>query len=133
MIDMKKLLSVPLLLLAVVLKSCSISDADKTEFRDYFYYRISVIVEYDEMIDSGEEIHINDWFYFLENCSYLETLTGNKFHYLDAEPPYYECAEQLSADTTNLSKWYDSNKDKWSMKKADMYVYKKRRGHTVYF
>ena len=133
MIDMKRVLSMPLLLLAVVLNSCGISDANKDEFKDYFYYRVSAIAEYDEMIESGDEIHMNDWFYFLENCSYLETLTGYKLSYIDAEPPYYESVSQMSIDTANLSKWYVLNKDKWSMKKADMYVYKKRRGHTVYF
>lgn len=133
MIEMRNVFSMPLLLLATVLNSCSISDADKTEFKEYFRHRVSAIVEYDEMVESGGEIHINDWCYFLENCSYLETLTGCKLNYIDTEPPYYESVEMLSLDTTNLSKWYDLNKDKWSMKKADMYVYKKRRGHTVYF
>ena len=130
---MKKALLIPLLLLAVVFNSCGISDADKDEFKDYFYFRVSAIAEYDEMIESGGEIHPNDWFYFLENCGYLETLTGYKLNYVAAEPPFYESVSQMSMDTANLSKWYVSNKDKWSMKKADMYVYKKRGGHTVYF
>lgn len=129
----KRACLIPLLLLATVFTACRISDADKDEFKDYFYYRVSAIAEYDEMIETGGEIHPNDWFYFLENCSYLETLTGYKLNYIVAEPPFYKSVSQMSIDTANLSKWYVSNKDKWSMKKADMYVYKKRRGHTVYF
>ena len=127
---MKKLL---ILIATVLFSSCCVSEKEKNEFRDYFFFRISIIVDYNELVESGNEIHLNDWMVFLENCSYLETLSGYKFNFNDSDPPYYESIDQLVADTTNLSKWYNQNEGKWTMQKADKYVYKKRKGHTIFF
>ena len=122
-------------LLAVVLSSCVPSKEERIEFREYYDYRVSELVEYDNMFsDTGcVEIHLNDWMNFLENCSYLEALTGCELHYNRSEPPCYENKGALSADTAALMKWYAENGEQWTMKRADKYVYKKRKGHTVYF
>lgn len=124
-----------IVLLAVALTSCAPKKEERIEFREYFDYRVSELVDYDNMFnDTGcVEIHLNDWMNFLENCSYLETLTGCELHYTDCEPPYYENKGLLSVDTAALMKWYADNGKRWTMKRADKYVYKKRRGHTVYF
>ena len=124
---------IAILFLSFVFFSCNISREEKEEFRDYFYYRVSTIGEYNNLFNSGNEIHLNDWMFFLENCSWLETLTGCKLGFIDVEPPYYENNDQMTIDTTNLSHWYNRNKNNWSMRKADEYVYRKRNGHTVYF
>ncbi len=127
---MKKII---VILLSIAFTSCHVSKKDKLEFKDYFFYRVSVIVNYNNLVENGEDIHLNDWMVFLENCSYLETLTGCNLNFIDSEPPYYECPSQLSKDTANLSNWYNHNGDKWTMQKADKYVYKKRKGHSVFF
>lgn len=124
---------IAILLLSFICLACNISREEKDEFKDYFYYRVSTIVEYNDLVKSGNEIHLNDWMFFLENCSWLETLTGCKLGFIRAEPPYYENDNQMAIDTTNLLRWYNCNKDDWSMRKADEYVYRERRGHTVYF
>lgn len=122
-----------ILFLSFIFFSCNLSREEKDEFRDYFYYRVSEIVEYNDLVKSGNEIHLNDWMFFLENCSWLETLTGCKLGFIAMEPPYYESDNQMAIDTTNLLQWYNRNKNNWSMRKADEYVYRKRKGHTVYF
>lgn len=113
--------------------SCSVSKEEMLEFKDYYYFRMHAIVEYEKMVEKGEDIHLNDWMVFLENCSYLENLTGYHFSYIKTEPPYYEDTNQLKQDTAYLTKWFEKNKGRWSMRKADKYVYKKRKGHTVFF
>ena len=119
--------------MAIAFSSCRPSESDRMEFRDYYFFRVSEIVDYNQQVESGGEIHINDWMVFLENCSYLETLTGYKLGYIDGEPPFYEKQSQLTLDTIKLSNWYRQNGGEWTMQKADKYVYKKRRGHTVFF
>lgn len=122
-----------ILVLAIVFSSCHISEKDKMEFKEYYFYRVSSIVEYNDLVENGGEIHLNDWMVFLENCCYLETLTGCNLNFIDSEPPYYENTNQLITDTANLSNWYNQHGEKWTIQKADKYVYKKRRGHTVFF
>ncbi len=124
---------IAILFLSFIFFSCNLSREEKDEFRDYFYYRVSIIADYNDLVKSGNEIHLNDWMFFLENCSWLETLTGCKLSFIAMEPPYYENDNQMAVDTTNLLQWYNRNKNNWSMRKADEYVYRKRKGHTVYF
>lgn len=124
---------VAILFLSFFIVSCNISQEEKDEFRDYFFYRVSTIVDYNDLVNSGDDIHLNDWMFFLENCSWLETLTGCTLSYIETEPPYYENDVQMSKDTTNLFQWYNCNRNNWSIRKADEYVYRKRKGHTVYY
>ena len=116
--------------------ACNLNDIDdKALFADYFSYRLSVIADYESQWndDNQHDICTQEWMYFLENCDYLESLTGCHFHYLDSEPPFYENHELFMKDSTYLNDWLNDNGGHWTIRKADAYVYKKRKGHTVYY
>lgn len=116
-----------------VCTSCSISNTDRNEFSDYYHFRISEIVDYNILTQSTSDIHMQDWLRFLENCDYLESLTGCKFHYIQSEPPIYNDTALFKQDTALLARWLSENGKYWSKQKADKYVYEKRKGHDVYF
>ena len=55
---MKKII---VILLSIAFTSCHVSKKDKLEFKDYFFYRVSVIVNYNNLVENGGDIHLNDW------------------------------------------------------------------------
>lgn len=118
------------------LYACNNSDIDDIEsFKDYYYYRMSVLSDYELKWndDDQHDICTQEWMYFLENCSYLESLTGCSLNYTDSEPPFYKSHGLFMKDTSILNKWFKENGEHWTIRKADAYVYKKRKGHTVYY
>lgn len=126
---MKKIMFMVVLLLL----ACDSSKMVDREFKDYYYFRISELIDYDNLCASGDEIHIQDWARFLETCSYLEMLTGCELHYTHSEPPGYANIQLLEDDTATLGSWFRTQGHKWTKSKADRYVYRKRKGHDVYF
>ena len=118
------------------LMSCDKLDIDDEEtFKKYYMYRISVLSDYELALNNEgpHAICCQEWMYFLENCSYLESLTGCCFHFINSEPPHYLNHSLFVEDSLYLQEWLAENGKKWTMRKSDAYVYKKRRGHSVYY
>lgn len=120
-------------MVVLLLLACDSSKMVDREFKDYYYFRISELIDYDNLCASGDEIHIQDWARFLETCSYLDMLTGCELHYTHSEPPGYANIQLLEDDTATLGSWFRTQGHKWTKSKADRYVYRKRKGHDVYF
>lgn len=125
-----------IIIVLVFLDSCNCDNNNETvSFVDYYNYKVSIITDYESMWENNDTCVVceHEWMYFLENCSYLEALTGCHFHFIDAEPPYYKTHDLYVKDSLFLSDWLNENQNKWTKYKADKYVYKNRHGHSVYF
>lgn len=107
---MRRIINSLMIVIMLLANSCSKHYCENKEFKDFYYKKVKIIVEYNKNSSTiGRGISMDEWFLFYETTSYLSFLTDHEFLFASGEPPFYRNNFDFIKDISFLNDWFDAN------------------------
>lgn len=104
--------------------SCGNRTKEKSDFELFFNKKIEGLYITKELYEKDTIIQSDSCFFrYIEDIYYLEHLSNCDLKFMDADGfIIYQNIQDIQSDINDLTNWYDKNKDKMTIEKADSIV-----------